>query len=38
MAVLRLPLTARYSIYAAMAYLILLFGDFGGSEFIYFQF
>ncbi len=38
MAVLRLPLTTRYSIYAGMAYLILLFGDFGGSEFIYFQF
>lgn len=28
----------RYSVYAAVLYLTLLFGNFGGSEFIYFQF
>jgi alginate O-acetyltransferase complex protein AlgI len=28
----------RYSVYVALAYLIVLFGDFEGSEFIYFQF
>ncbi len=28
----------RYGLYAAVFYLTLLFGDFGGSEFIYFQF
>ena len=34
----RLPRPVRYSIYAATFYLTLLFGNFGGSEFIYFQF
>jgi D-alanyl-lipoteichoic acid acyltransferase DltB (MBOAT superfamily) len=34
----RLPIGVRYSLYAATAYLILLFGNFGGTEFIYFQF
>jgi hypothetical protein len=34
----RLPVAVRYSIYAAAAYLTLLFGNFGGTEFIYFQF
>jgi D-alanyl-lipoteichoic acid acyltransferase DltB (MBOAT superfamily) len=33
---LRLPL--RYTIYAATLYLIFLFGNFGGADFIYFQF
>ena len=34
----RLPLALRYTIYVATIYLILLFGNFGGSDFIYFQF
>jgi alginate O-acetyltransferase complex protein AlgI len=34
----RLPLAMRYSVYAATFYLTMLFGNFGGSEFIYFQF
>ena len=38
LAVPRLPIAVRYTIYAATAYLILLFGNFGGSDFIYFQF
>ncbi len=36
--VLRLPAGVRYSIYAATFYLTMLFGNFGGAEFIYFQF
>ena len=32
------PRLARYPVYVAVAYAILLFGDFEGSEFIYFQF
>jgi alginate O-acetyltransferase complex protein AlgI len=36
--VTRLPIVVRYTVYAATVYLILLFGNFGGSEFIYFQF
>ena len=28
----------RYAIYVVIFYATLLFGDFGGSEFIYFQF
>lgn len=32
------PLVARYALYAAVFYLVLLFGDFEGSQFIYFQF
>jgi hypothetical protein len=34
----RLPLLSRYIIYAATFYFIMLFGNFGGAEFIYFQF
>jgi alginate O-acetyltransferase complex protein AlgI len=34
----RLPLGLRYSVVVATMYLILLFGNFGGAEFIYFQF
>ena len=34
----KLSLPVRYSIYAATFYLTMLFGNFGGSEFIYFQF
>jgi D-alanyl-lipoteichoic acid acyltransferase DltB (MBOAT superfamily) len=34
----RLPVGVRYSIYVATSYLTLLFGNFGGAEFIYFQF
>jgi alginate O-acetyltransferase complex protein AlgI len=34
----RLPQGVRYSVYAATFYLILLFGNFGGADFIYFQF
>jgi alginate O-acetyltransferase complex protein AlgI len=34
----RLPLGVRYSVYVATFYLTLLFGNFGGAEFIYFQF
>jgi alginate O-acetyltransferase complex protein AlgI len=34
----RLPRAVRYSVYAATFYLIMLFGNFGGGEFIYFQF
>jgi hypothetical protein len=32
------PRPVRYAVYAAAAYAIVLFGDFEGSEFIYFQF
>jgi alginate O-acetyltransferase complex protein AlgI len=34
----RMPVAVRYTVYVATMYLILLFGNFGGSEFIYFQF
>ena len=34
----RLRIGLRYSIYAATLYLIVLFGNFGGADFIYFQF
>jgi alginate O-acetyltransferase complex protein AlgI len=34
----RLPVAVRYFVYTATLYLILLFGNFGGTEFIYFQF
>jgi D-alanyl-lipoteichoic acid acyltransferase DltB (MBOAT superfamily) len=34
----RLHVGVRYSVYAAALYLIMLFGNFGGAEFIYFQF
>ena len=33
-----LPRGVRYSLYVAACYLIMLFGNFGGAEFIYFQF
>ncbi len=32
------PLPWRYASYAAVFYLVLLFGDFEGAQFIYFQF
>jgi hypothetical protein len=38
LAVPKLKIVPRYVIYVATAYLILLFGNFGGSDFIYFQF
>jgi alginate O-acetyltransferase complex protein AlgI len=34
----RLPLAVRYSVYSATFYLLALFGNFGGADFIYFQF
>jgi hypothetical protein len=34
----RTPIGVRYSVYAATLYLIVLFGNFGGADFIYFQF
>jgi alginate O-acetyltransferase complex protein AlgI len=34
----KLPVAVRYSVYAATFYLTMLFGNFGGAEFIYFQF
>jgi D-alanyl-lipoteichoic acid acyltransferase DltB (MBOAT superfamily) len=34
----RLPVGVRYCVYAATFYLTMLFGNFGGAEFIYFQF
>jgi D-alanyl-lipoteichoic acid acyltransferase DltB (MBOAT superfamily) len=36
--VTRLPIAVRYSAYAATCYLTMLFGNFTGAEFIYFQF
>ena len=38
LAVPKLPLVPRYAVYGAIFYLILLFGSFGGAQFIYFQF
>jgi D-alanyl-lipoteichoic acid acyltransferase DltB (MBOAT superfamily) len=38
LALIEVPRVWRYSLYAAVFYLTVLFGDFGGSEFIYFQF
>jgi alginate O-acetyltransferase complex protein AlgI len=38
LAVPRLRIGVRYAIYVATVYLIMLFGNFGGSDFIYFQF
>jgi D-alanyl-lipoteichoic acid acyltransferase DltB (MBOAT superfamily) len=35
---LALPAAVRYALYGAVSYLVLLFGDFEGAEFIYFQF
>jgi len=37
-AVRHTPLIARYVTCVALAYLFVLFGEFGGSQFIYFQF
>jgi alginate O-acetyltransferase complex protein AlgI len=37
-AVPNLPVVTRYAVFVALAYLTLLFGEFGGSQFIYFQF
>jgi D-alanyl-lipoteichoic acid acyltransferase DltB (MBOAT superfamily) len=34
----KMPVGVRYTIYVATLYLIVLFGNFGGSDFIYFQF
>jgi len=34
----KFPLGVRYSVYAATLYLTVLFGNFGGADFIYFQF
>ena len=34
----KLQVGVRYAIYVATIYLIVLFGNFGGSDFIYFQF
>jgi alginate O-acetyltransferase complex protein AlgI len=34
----RMPVAIRYTVYVATMYLIFLFGNFGGAEFIYFQF
>jgi len=33
-----LPPVPRYALYGAVGYLVLLFGDFAGAQFIYFQF
>jgi len=38
MVVPRWPTGARYAVYAALVYFIVLFGDFAGAQFIYFQF
>jgi hypothetical protein len=38
LAIPKLPLVPRYVVYGALFYLILLFGSFGGAQFIYFQF
>ena len=38
MVVLKWPVLLRYTVYAALFYLTLLFGDFAGAKFIYFQF
>jgi D-alanyl-lipoteichoic acid acyltransferase DltB (MBOAT superfamily) len=38
LAPLRLPVPVRYALFGAIFYLLLLFGDFEGSQFIYFQF
>jgi D-alanyl-lipoteichoic acid acyltransferase DltB (MBOAT superfamily) len=38
LAPLSAPLPWRYAVYGAVFYLVLLFGDFEGAQFIYFQF
>ena len=35
---LALPIVVRYALYAALFWLVLLWGDFEGAQFIYFQF
>ena len=35
---LRWPIVARYALYGAVFYFVLLWGDFTGAQFIYFQF
>jgi D-alanyl-lipoteichoic acid acyltransferase DltB (MBOAT superfamily) len=35
---LRLPIPVRYALYAGIFYVVLLWGDFEGTQFIYFQF
>ena len=37
-AVVRLPIVTRYAVYGAVFWLVLIFGNFEGAEFIYFQF
>jgi D-alanyl-lipoteichoic acid acyltransferase DltB (MBOAT superfamily) len=37
-AVLRLPWPVQYAVYGMVFYLVVLFGDFEGAQFIYFQF
>jgi hypothetical protein len=32
------PIVPRYALYGAVFFLVLLFGDFTGTQFIYFQF
>jgi len=36
--IFELPRPVRYALFGAIGYLVLLFGDFEGAEFIYFQF
>ena len=38
LAIRELPLLPRYAVYGAVFYLTLVFGDFQGAQFIYFQF
>jgi alginate O-acetyltransferase complex protein AlgI len=38
LSVMSLPRPVRYALYGAVGYIILLFGDFEGADFIYFQF
>lgn len=38
LSIFRLPRLVRYALFGALGYLVLLFGDFEGAEFIYFQF
>jgi len=38
LAVLQLPIAVRYAVYGAVGWLVLVFGNFQGGEFIYFQF
>ncbi len=38
LSIFHLPRPVRYALFGAIGYLVLLFGDFEGAEFIYFQF